>query len=66
MTKSKTYQDQQAELEDILRQIQQPDCDVDQATVLYEKGIKLVEEMRQQLSEAKNKINKLAPEKSQA
>lgn len=61
MTKqSKSYQAKRADLDDILQQIQNPNCDVDQATKLYEQGVKLVAEMRSQLDEAKNKINQLS------
>lgn len=66
MTKVKTYQERRAELDDILTQLQQPDCDVETAAELYEQGLKLTTELRQQLEAAENKIQKLAPDSADA
>ena len=66
MTKVKSYQERRAELDDILAQLQQPDCDVEAATELYERGLKLTAELRQQLETAENKIQKLAPDSADA
>lgn len=66
MTKVKSYQSRRAELDEILAQLQQPDCDVEVASELYERGLKLVAELQQQLETAENKIQKLASDSAEA
>lgn len=60
MTKEQAdYQKLQAELDDVLAQLQNPNIAVDDAIKLHEKGMLLVEKLEAYLSSAENKINKI-------
>lgn len=61
MTKQKQdYQSLSLELETVLAALQQPDVRIDEAVKLYEKGLKLISALEQQLEQAENKIEQLA------
>lgn len=53
------YQQLSLELDEILAQLQQPDIQVDTAVALYEKGLKLIEQLEAHLHQAENKIEQL-------
>ena len=59
MAKTKDYRSLQAELDELLAHLQSEDVDIDQATDLYERGQKLVAEIRSYLQAAENKVTKL-------
>jgi exodeoxyribonuclease VII small subunit len=59
MATTKNYQTLSLELDEVLAQLQQPDIRVDEAVVLYERGLKLIDELEKHLGEAENKIEKL-------
>lgn len=59
MSAAKDYQTLNRELEEILDKLQQPGIQVDEAVVLYEKGLALVRALEKQLGEAENKIEHL-------
>lgn len=59
MAQTKDYKNLQAELDELLQQLQSDDVDIDQATALYERGQKLVAEIRTYLQQTENKITKL-------
>ena len=60
MTKKTTdYQTLNAELEEVLDRLQQPDVRVDEAVQLYERGLHLVDELEKHLQQAENKIEQL-------
>ena len=56
---SKTYHMLQAELDEVLEQIQAEELDVEAAIKLYERGEKLISELEAYLKTAENKIKKL-------
>ncbi len=55
----KDYQTLNAELESVLVELQQPDVQVDDAVKLYEKGMKLVQELETFVAQAENKLIKV-------
>lgn len=59
MADKKTYKELQAELDEVLTALQSDDVDVDEAIELYEKGMKLANELETYLKTAQNKVTKL-------
>jgi len=57
--KQKDYQALNGELEEVLLKLQQPDVGIDRAIELYERGLKLIEQMETYLEQAENKIQQL-------
>lgn len=57
---SHSYQAQSQRLDEIMAALQAPDLTIDQATELYEEGIKLVTELQAYLKTAENKISRLS------
>lgn len=58
-TTKQTYRDQQAELDDILMQLQADDIDVDEALKLYDAAVKLIDKLEARLATAKNHVEEL-------
>jgi len=58
-TKQVTYGELSAKLDGLLAELQQPDCDVDQAAELYEAALKTITAMEEHLESAKNRIKKV-------
>lgn len=56
---TQTYQELQAELSSILGQLQDSNVDIDEATVLYERGMEIVRQLQVRLDEAENTIKKI-------
>lgn len=48
-----------AELGEVLTRLQQSDLQVDEAVVLYEKGLQLVDQLQTHLQTAENKVQQL-------
>ena len=59
MAKAKDYQALSLELDEVLAKLQHPEVRVDDAVVLYEQGLKLIEALEKHLAEAENKIETL-------
>lgn len=59
MTVKKTYRELQAELNDILEQLQSAELDIDKALELYKKGQQVIKELETYLQSAKNEIVQL-------
>lgn len=59
MAKGISYREQQAELDEILAQLQAEDVDVDEALKLYEQATKLIDKLELRLKEAENQIREL-------
>lgn len=59
MATKKTYGELQAELDDVLLQLQSGDLDIDAALKLHKQGEKLVGELEAYLADAKNEIEQL-------
>lgn len=62
MTKSKTtpnYSQLQSELDEVLAKLQGSDVNVDEALVLYQKGLELVSQLEEFLRSAQNNIKQL-------
>jgi exodeoxyribonuclease VII small subunit len=59
VTKTPSYRDQQAELEDILIQMQADDVDVDDALKMYDQAVKLIDKLEARLNEAQNHVEEL-------
>jgi len=58
-TKSKDYTQLRQELDDIVRQLQDPDCDVDQAAQLFAAAIKAIDALEKHLEQAENRVSKV-------
>jgi exodeoxyribonuclease VII small subunit len=54
-----SYQELQAQLDEILARLQSDDVDVDTALKLYQEGQKLVKSLESRLTKAENTIRKL-------
>lgn len=54
--KSKTYRELNAELDDVLVKLQDPELDIDEAAQAYEKGLQLIAQLEKHLEQAENKI----------
>lgn len=59
MTSKKTYSQLQAELDEILVELQTAELDIDKAINLYKKGEAVITELEKQLQTAKNTIKHL-------
>lgn len=59
MSAKKTYRELQAELNDILEQLQSAELDIDKALELYKKGQQAIKELETYLQSAKNEIVQL-------
>lgn len=59
MTIKKSYQQLQAELDEVLILLQSGELDIDKALTLHKQGEKLVEELEAYLANAKNEIEHL-------
>jgi len=59
MPKAKDYQTLSLELDEVLAKLQGPNIQVDEAVVLYERGLQLVAQLEDHLQQAENKIEKL-------
>jgi exodeoxyribonuclease VII small subunit len=55
------YASMNAELEEIIAQLQQDSLDIDAAIKAYERGLKLVTQLETYLQAAENKVSKLNP-----
>ena len=60
MTKAiKTYQQLRDELDAILLQLQDPSCDIEEALVLYERGLKLSKQLNERINTVESKLDTL-------
>ena len=59
MAAKKSYGELQAELEEVLLQLQSGELDIDQALKLHKQGEALVAELEAYLADAKNEIEQL-------
>ena len=59
MVSSKTYQQLSDELNDILNQLQSSESSIDDSVELYERGLKLAQEMELYLNKTSNKMSRL-------
>lgn len=57
--KKTDYKILNTELDDVLNKLQSEDLDVDEAVVLYERGIAITKELETYLREAENKVAKI-------
>lgn len=58
-TNQADYQTTSQELDMVLSALQQPDVAVDEAVKLFEKGMKLVEQLERHVANAENKLEKI-------
>lgn len=56
---AKTYRELRTELDTLLSQLQDPDCDIDTATKLYEAALERINLLERYLEQAENQINKV-------
>lgn len=54
-----SYRELSTRLEDILNQLQASDLDIEQATELYEEGLKITVQLEAYLQQAENKIQSI-------
>ena len=59
MAKQKSYRELQAELDDVLEQLQSSELDIDKALELYRKGQASISQLEKYLQTAKNEIEHL-------
>lgn len=59
MSAKKSYREHQAELDQVINQLQTAELDIDKALELYKQGEKLVKELENYLKTAKNEIEHL-------
>jgi exodeoxyribonuclease VII small subunit len=57
-TKKFDYTAKARELDEVLARLQDPDIQVDEATKLYDAGLKLVDEIEAYLNQAENTVRK--------
>lgn len=57
--KQPDYQTLSQELDAVVVALQQPDIAVDQAVMLYEKGMKLAAQLEKHIEQAENKLEKI-------
>jgi exodeoxyribonuclease VII small subunit len=55
----KTYAQLNAELDQVMLELEQNDQDVDNAMAAYQRGMELIKELEQYLEEAENTISKV-------
>ena len=65
-TKEFDYTKLNAELEEIISQLQQDDLDIDVAMAAYERGLAVVDKLEAYLKTAENKVTKLKAERGLA
>ena len=53
------YASLNAELDEVMNHLQQPDIQVDEAVKLYEKGLRLADQLETHVQEAENKVQQL-------
>jgi|GEM_PF-412550 len=58
-SEQKSYQMLSAELDEVLAALQTAEVQVDEAVVLYERGLKLVAELEKRIKQTENTITKL-------
>lgn len=58
-SKKINYQKLQAELDEIMRQLQREDISVDEALKAYERGLAIVKELEQYLGQAENRVREI-------
>ncbi len=58
-TKLPTYQQLSDQLEQTMIKLQNPDCDVDEATDLYEAALQNIAQLEKHLATAKNRVAKI-------
>lgn len=56
---NKSYADLKTELDEVMVKLQDSELDIDEATKLYERGVKLVAELEKYLKQAEVKIEKV-------
>lgn len=56
MTKNKSYKVLQAELDNVLEELQSNELDIDKSMELYNKGQELISELEDYLKKSKNEI----------
>lgn len=54
--KQPTIKDLQAQLDELLLWFEQPDVDLDEATIKYEQALTLVDQLKTRLANSRNKI----------
>jgi exodeoxyribonuclease VII small subunit len=59
MAKALTFAQQLARLEDIVRRLESPDLDLDEALKLFEEGVEGLRAMRDRLSSAEAKVKQV-------
>lgn len=59
VNKQKTYKELQAELDNVLAELESPDLDIDKAMELHKQGQKIVGELENYLKTAENQIKEL-------
>jgi exodeoxyribonuclease VII small subunit len=58
-TRSTNYRQLNDELNDLLEELQGGDIDIDDAVTKYERGMKIVGELKQYLKDTHNKVTKI-------
>jgi exodeoxyribonuclease VII small subunit len=59
MAKARTFAQQLERLEDIVRRLESPELDLDEALKLFEEGVEGVRAMRERLSSAEAKVKQV-------
>ena len=56
---TESYQALRQQLDNVMRQLQDPECDIDEAAALYEQALALVAKLEQKLGAAEAKVKKV-------
>ncbi len=59
MDSTTSYSELKQQLDDVLAEMQAPDCEVDRAAVLYEQALGCISQLEQQLQQVENRVEKL-------
>lgn len=59
VTDAEPYAVLRQQLDDIVLKLQDPDCDVDEATKLYEQALTVAQRLESHLEQAENRISKI-------
>ncbi len=59
MPKAEDYQSLSSELDNVLAALQHSEVQIDEATVLYERGLKLIAKLESHVQSAENKLQKI-------
>lgn len=59
MNKPIDYKELSQELDQLITKLQSEDVDIDEALVLYERGMTIAEQLQKYLKEAENKVTKI-------